>query len=61
MFLLDTDILVDFLRKNASALTFLQTHSNEIMISKITEMELIAGCQNKLEQDNHLSQHDPQA
>jgi predicted nucleic acid-binding protein len=41
--LLDTDIMVDFLRGLPKAVKYLKTHSEEIIVSAITVAELYAG------------------
>lgn len=49
--LIDTDILVDAGRKSAEAISFLDQleKSSTLVISAITQMELLVGCQNKVE------------
>ena len=41
--LLDTDVLVDFLRGYGKAVTFVNTHSSRIILSSIVVAELFAG------------------
>jgi len=41
--LIDTDVLVDFLRGFPKAVKYLKTHSEEVLISAITVAELYAG------------------
>jgi predicted nucleic acid-binding protein len=49
--IIDTDILVDFIRTDQKASSFLKTleQSSILAISSITRMELIVGCRNKAE------------
>jgi predicted nucleic acid-binding protein len=49
--IIDTDILVDFIRADQKASSFLKTleQSSILAISSITRMELIVGCRNKAE------------
>jgi predicted nucleic acid-binding protein len=42
-FLLDTDVLVDFLRGRRKAVAFVNTHSSRIILSSIVVAELYAG------------------
>ncbi len=50
--LVDTSILVDFLRGNQAAKTWLESFpSGELALSVITTAELIAGCRNQAEQN----------
>ena len=42
-FLIDTDVLVDFLRGFPLAVEYIKTHSEDIVISAITVAELYAG------------------
>jgi hypothetical protein len=48
--LLDTDVLVDFLRDNNKAVTFIGTHSARIILSSIVVAELYAGVKGNSEQ-----------
>ena len=41
--LLDTDVLVDFLRGHSKAVAFVKKHSTQIVLSAITVAELYAG------------------
>ena len=41
--LVDTDVLVDFLRGNEKALSFMKNHAEEIILSSIVVAELYAG------------------
>ncbi|MBS4028117.1 MAG: PIN domain-containing protein [Ignavibacteriales bacterium] len=50
MILLDTDIVVDILRKYPPALIWLQEINDEIMLPGFSLLELINGCNNKEEQ-----------
>ncbi|NJO82269.1 MAG: type II toxin-antitoxin system VapC family toxin [Blastochloris sp.] len=55
MILLDTDIMIDVLRKYPPALAWLTSlGSTELMLPGIVVMELIQGCRNKAEQDQLL-------
>lgn len=51
MILLDTDVVIDFLRGNADAHTWLTSLGNEeIVISGFVALELLQGCANKQDQ-----------
>ena len=55
MILLDTDIMIDVLRKYPPALVWLASlGSTELMLPGIVVMELVQGCRNKAEQDQLL-------
>ena len=41
--LIDTDVLIDFLRGQPQAIEFLERHSNDLMISSVTVAELYQG------------------
>lgn len=41
--LLDTDVLIDFLRGHDQAVSFVNAHSERIMVSSVTVAELYAG------------------
>ena len=49
MILIDTDILIDYLRHDENALDFLVKNKKELAITRITIMECIAGCRTKTE------------
>jgi predicted nucleic acid-binding protein len=49
-FLLDTDVLVDFLRGHHKAVAFINTHSARIILSSIVVAELYAGVKGDTEQ-----------
>ncbi len=52
MVLLDTDIMIDFLRGYPPALEFLGSlGADEILLPGFVAMELIMGCRHKREQD----------
>ena len=56
--LLDTDVLVDFLRGRSQAVSFVNAHSARIILSSIVVAELYAGVKGKSEQvalDNFVS------
>jgi predicted nucleic acid-binding protein len=56
--LLDTDVLVDFLRGHNKAVAFINTHSDRIILSSIVVAELYAGAKGDKEQvalDNLIS------
>ena len=56
--LLDTDILVDFLRGHSKAVAFVKAHSERIILSSIVVAELYAGVKGEAEQaalDNFVS------
>lgn len=42
-FLLDTDVLIDYLRGNDKAVNYLKTHSRQIILSAVSVAELYAG------------------
>jgi hypothetical protein len=48
--LLDTDVMVDFLRGHAAAVSFVKTHADRILLSPITVAELYAGVKDDAEQ-----------
>jgi predicted nucleic acid-binding protein len=48
--LVDTDILVDFLRGHVKAVTFVNRYSNRIILSSIVVAELFAGIKGDAEQ-----------
>ncbi len=48
--LVDTDILVDFLRGHGKALAFVKAHSDRIILSSIVVAELYAGAKGDAEQ-----------
>jgi predicted nucleic acid-binding protein len=52
--LVDTDILIDAGRGAENAIAFLQAREqlSPLAVSVVTQMELIIGCQNKVEQRN---------
>jgi predicted nucleic acid-binding protein len=47
--LLDTDVLVDFLRGRPAAVAYVKTHADRIMLSAIVAAELYAGARNDAE------------
>ena len=47
MILVDTDILIDYLRGYDKAINFIEKNKNNICISVLSKMELMIGCQNK--------------
>jgi len=49
-FLLDTDVLVDFLRGESKAVAFVNAHSGRIILSSIVIAELYAGAKDEEEQ-----------
>lgn len=49
-FLLDTDVLVDFLRGHSKAVAFVNMHSDRIILSSIVVAELYAGVKGDAEQ-----------
>ncbi len=49
-FLLDTDVMVDFLRGHPKAVAFVKTHFNRIILSTIVVAELYAGVRDDDEQ-----------
>lgn len=55
MLLLDTDIMIDVLRKYPPALAWLASlGSTELVLPGLVVMELVQGCRNKAEQDQLL-------
>lgn len=42
-FLVDTDVLIDYLRGNDQAVNYIKTHSRQIILSPISVSELYAG------------------
>jgi len=50
-FLVDTDVLVDYLRGLEAAADWLESADAELFVSAITVAELFAGVRNKAEQD----------
>jgi predicted nucleic acid-binding protein len=48
--LLDTDVLVDYLRGDARAVTFVQANADRIILSAIVVAELYAGAKGEAEQ-----------
>ena len=54
MILLDSDVLIDLLRKYPPAMAWFDTlqEDEELMVSGYVFMELIQGCRNKVEQDS---------
>ncbi len=53
MILLDSDVLIDLLRKYPPAMAWFDAlqEDEELMVSGYVVMELIQGCRNKVEQD----------
>jgi tRNA(fMet)-specific endonuclease VapC len=49
MILIDTDILVDFLRDIEKSNDFIEKHTENICISNLTRLELLTGAKNKKE------------
>jgi len=47
--LIDTDIVIDYLRRYEKGLDFIKKHKEKIAISDFLEIELIIGCRNKEE------------
>jgi len=45
MILVDTDIIIDYLRSDKKAIDFIE--NSAICITYFTELELLAGCSNK--------------
>jgi predicted nucleic acid-binding protein len=51
MILLDTDVMIDILRQHPPAIAWLELQGNEqIVLPGYVVMELLQGCQNKMEQ-----------
>jgi len=51
MLLLDTDIMVDVLRRYAPAIAWLNSLSDQVAVPGYVAMELFQGCRNKSEQE----------
>ncbi len=49
MILVDSDILIDYLRRNPKALDLIKKNNRNITISDFNKIELFAGCENKRE------------
>jgi predicted nucleic acid-binding protein len=49
LLLVDTDILIDYLRGNPLAVSFVQNHAERIILSSIVAAELYAGARNEKE------------
>ena len=47
MILVDTDLIIDYLRGDEKSISFIE--NNEISITYLTKLELFAGCSNKSE------------
>jgi predicted nucleic acid-binding protein len=50
--LLDTDVMVDFLRGHAPAVTWLTSYTLPVGIPGLVAMELLQGCRNRVEQQS---------
>ena len=48
--LVDTDVLIDFLRGREEAVSFVTVHSERILVSSIVVAELYAGARDGVEQ-----------
>ncbi len=61
MILLDSDVLIDLLRKYPPAIAWFDTlpENEELMVSGYVVMELIQGCRNKTEQERVQRQLGP--
>ena len=49
--LIDTDVMIDYLRGNEKAVSFLRKHADHIALSSITVAELYAGVRNGAEEE----------
>ena len=49
--LVDTDVMIDYLRGNEKAVSFLKRHADHIVLSSITVAELYAGVRGEAEQE----------
>ncbi len=49
--LIDTDVMIDYLRGNEKAVSFLRKHADHIALSSITAAELYAGVRNGAEEE----------
>ena len=53
MILLDTDVMIDILRRHQPALLWLDSLDSEVTgLSGLVAMELLQGCRNRLEQQH---------
>ncbi len=51
MIFVDSDVMVDIFRKHPPALVWMRKHKQDVLaISGFVAMELVQGCQNKLDQ-----------
>ncbi len=51
LILIDTDVMIDYLRGNEKAVSFLRKHADHIALSSITVAELYAGVRNGAEEE----------
>ena len=51
LILIDTDVMIDYLRGNEKAVSFLRKHADHIALSSITAAELYAGVRNRAEEE----------
>jgi predicted nucleic acid-binding protein len=51
LILIDTDVMIDYLRGNEKAVSFLRKHTDHIALSSITAAELYAGVRNRAEEE----------
>ena len=51
-YLIDTDVIIDYLRSNPQAIDFLENCNNELLISAITVAEIYSGIRNEKERIN---------
>jgi predicted nucleic acid-binding protein len=49
MIIVDTDIIIDWLKDDKKIINFLEKHKSEIKISIITALEVLDGARNKYE------------
>lgn len=49
--LIDTDILIDYLKAEPAAVEFVETHIDQVLISSVTVAELYQGVRNDKERD----------
>lgn len=51
LILIDTDVMIDYLRGNEKAVSFLRKHADHVALSSITAAELYAGVRNGAEEE----------
>lgn len=51
MIILDTDILIDYLRREEYSIQFISENTSKIFLTRLTLLELLAGARSKVEQE----------